>query len=165
MTSYAKLKKNKKNLKQKRELLCLYHCKRIERNIFKTIEPLMKTSLNHQKISNKNRRLARIFNFKFAIVTASLCLSVALLLPVIKNLAGHNHPMPAGQFQADARTMAAAVRYLLASESTNNKPVQFKDKPVAFAQIKSGRSLEMSGTSSNQTEIRTDAATNLPAQS
>jgi hypothetical protein len=123
----------------------------------------MNTQLNFQR--TKTRSPKRLFNFRFAAVLASVCLGVGLLLPVIKNGLWHHHRMPAGQFQADMRTMVAALRYLFDSEPDIEKnPAPFAGSPATFTQRTPERTVKMSDSSSNQTETDTGSATNLAAQ-
>lgn len=123
----------------------------------------MNTQLNFQR--TKTRSPKRLFNFRFAAVLASVCLGVGLLLPVIKSRTANHHRMPRGEFLADARTMVAAVRYLLDSEpDIERNPGPFAGSPTASIQRPPGRTLEMSDSSCNQTATPAVASTNLPAQ-
>ncbi len=73
------------------------------------------TAPNSQEGKKQNIQ-PRHFSFKFALGLAAACIAVGLLLPVVKYGSSYHHRMPAGQFQADMRTMVAGVRYLLAPE-------------------------------------------------
>jgi hypothetical protein len=123
----------------------------------------MNTQLNFQK--TKTRSPKRLFNFRFAVVLASVCLGIGLLLPVIKSRTAKHHPLPRGEFLADARTMVAAMRYLLDPEPDIKKnPAPFAGSPVTFTQRPPGRTLEMSDSSCNSTATPAVSSTNLPAQ-
>jgi hypothetical protein len=121
----------------------------------------MNTSLNLQGTRTRNPK--RRFNFRLAVVLAFVCLGAGLLLPVIKSRVGNHHAIPPGQFKADLRTMVAGMRYLLQSEpDVDNNRAIFTSRNTAFTQRPSGRTLEMSDRSSNQTEAPAGSSTNPP---
>lgn len=95
----------------------------------------MNTSVNLQENSTSNLKPAKRLHFKLVIGLASVCLGVGLLLPAIQIGFWHHQRVPAGQFQADMRTMVAEVRYLFTPETDFEKaPAQFDDRPVTFEQ-------------------------------
>ncbi len=102
----------------------------------------MNAPLNFPETKNRSLKPARRPGFKLAIGLASVCLGAGLLLPAIKNGFWHPHRVPAGQFQADMRTMVAEVRYLLAPEPDfKNPPARFDGRPVTFEQHAPGDAL------------------------
>jgi hypothetical protein len=61
--------------------------------------------------------------------------------------------------------MVAAVRYLFDSEpDTEKNPAPFAGSPATLTQRTTERTVEMSDSSSNQTETGAGSATNPPAQ-
>ena len=76
----------------------------------------MNPPLNFREAKIRNSESARRLSLKLATGLACLCLGAGLLLPVIRSRAANHHAMPPGQLQADLRTFAAEVRYLLAPE-------------------------------------------------
>jgi hypothetical protein len=92
------------------------------------------TTPNSQEDKNQNIQ-PRHFNFKFALGLAAVCVTVGLLLPVVKYEVGFHHRMPAGQFKADMRTMVAGVRYLLAPETDFQAvPADFNNHTITLKQ-------------------------------
>jgi hypothetical protein len=119
---------------------------------------------NFEETKVRLSKPARRFNFKLAGALASVCLVTGLLLPYINYRPANHHRMPRGQFQADMRTMVAAVRYLFTPESDMEKnPAYFAGSTGPITQRALARPLETSDRSSNQTETNVASATSLPA--
>src|SRR5258706_9624930 len=77
----------------------------------------MNITLLCQKTRTRSLRSALLWHLGLAGVLALLGFGVGLLLQPARTESGKRFRMPAGQLQADARTLVAAVRYLLATES------------------------------------------------
>lgn len=102
------------------------------------------------------------FYAKFAISLACLCIGIGLLLPVLKSRSAGGHPMPAGQLQADLRTMVATARYLCQAESDfENSPAWFCASSPLLAQRTNSAPFGMPG-GSNQTAVF-NSSSNRPA--
>ena len=126
----------------------------------------MNTSPLCQKTSTRSPKLALLCYSSLAVVLSFLCLGMGMLLPLFKNEVGNNFPRPPGQLQADARTLVAAVRYLLEPEPhIETVPAAFSGSTVTFTQQALGQPFETSVYSSNRTEMPSAPSTNPPARS
>jgi hypothetical protein len=124
----------------------------------------MNTNLNFRRDKNRSAKSARRSSFKLAAALASLCIGAGLLLPVVKNHGGNRHAMPPGQFRADMRTLAAAVSYLLGPDPVvEQHPLFATGIYEGFTDLSPGRTHEMPGPLSRQTETTISSSTNPPA--
>ncbi len=125
----------------------------------------MKTQLNLQKSKTRSPKPAPPIYFRLGAMLGCLCIGAGLLMPAVKSRIESHHPLPAGQFQADMRTVFAAVRYLLTPEIiVPPNPVPSDNSSTTLAQITPAQTLEMAGIATNQTGAPVLSSTNSPAQ-
>jgi len=111
-------------------------------------------------------KTAPVLALSFATTLLLLGIGVWVLHPLIMNKIENRRPQPAGQLQADARTLAAAVRFLLDSDSGSHwSPVPTSSFASGFAVQPLGSPPVAYSYSSNQTEFPTEPPTNRPARS
>lgn len=103
----------------------------------------------------------------FAVTVATLWLVVALLRtsPAETQCRHPRRSMPSGQVQADARTLLAAVDYLLQRDDEESLPLAAAAAfPGALAGQPAGFSTPTICCLSNQAELPAGPITNLPAR-
>ncbi len=121
----------------------------------------MKTSSLCKNTPARAPRILLCFHLTLAGVFLIFCVWAASLQPAIQ-LAGHHHPhLPAGQFEADARTVIAAMRFVLEPEPRVDKNAVAVSSD---AEVYTVRALdwpcEIFAYSSNQIELNAVAFTN-----
>jgi len=98
------------------------------------------------------------------VVMGLLLVSVWTLLPLGTNNSETRRPLPAGQLQADARTLFAALNFLLDRDSDSASPAV-----TAFACPTNFAAQPAASTTfcclSNQAELLFEPITNLPGRS
>ena len=103
------------------------------------------------------------------IIAATALCSVVVVwrsLPAETRYAGSRRSLPAGQLQADARTLFAALNYLLDRDLDQGWPVTpATAMPATLAAQPLGPSQMSICCLSNQAELLSEPATNLPARS
>lgn len=126
----------------------------------------MKTSLLGQKNTSHTRKFRLLFHLTLTAVSLIVCVWVQFPLTPILQAPRHIGHRPAGQFQADARTVVAMLRYALEPENG------FGKDSSAFARISerdprqaAERPCGMLAYSSNQTESNAVVSTNRAGRS
>ena len=123
------------------------------------------TSLR-QRTGACSPRSVLLWHLSLAGILLFLYFGVVLLRPNAMDETGKKFRRPAGQFQANARTLFATVRYLLTPESDIEiAPAAIGSSTAALTIQASGRPFETFAYSSNQTEMPSALSTNWPARS
>ena len=111
-------------------------------------------------------RFARLWHLGLAAVLSFLCLGIVLLASSAKDESGNNFGMPTGQLQADERTLAAALHYLIEPEPDYElDSAAFSGRAADFTRQTLNRPFATFACSSNQAEMLPEPSTNRPARS
>lgn len=126
----------------------------------------MNTTPLCQSTRTRSAKSALLWPLTLAGVMLFLCIGVGLQLPPTQTNSGKSFPMPPGQLQADARTVGAALRYLLEPErDVEMHPAIFSAGAAAVAIRLPDRPCELLACSSNLTEVQCEPSTNRPSRS